>query len=165
MPQETSQVASPVASIPTGTIVEKNTTVTLSSATANAAIFYTLDGSEPAIATGLEYTQPIAIVGDVTIRAMSVKEGMRDSEVAAFTYQVNSVEIEQVEKERIVVYALNHTLYIRGLKAKDVYTVYSVLGHTVFKGIAGEGEESVHLPCGGLYIVVNKSNSVKILVP
>ena len=90
-PSTNEQVAKPSASIPSGSTVEKNTTVTLSSATAGATIYFTLDGSDPSAASGLKYLQPIVIPDDVTIRAIAVKEGMLDSDPAVFEYYVSVI--------------------------------------------------------------------------
>jgi predicted extracellular nuclease len=68
-------------------IVSKGTKVTLSSETKDAAIYYTLDGSEPT-AESTPYTESITINEDTTIKAIGVKEGLKTSDVAAFNYQV-----------------------------------------------------------------------------
>lgn len=67
--------------------VEVNTAVTLITATEGAKIFYTTDGSEPDLTSKL-YTGPILITADTVIRAIAVKAGMTNSDVAAFTYTV-----------------------------------------------------------------------------
>ncbi|MDR3338658.1 MAG: chitobiase/beta-hexosaminidase C-terminal domain-containing protein, partial [Candidatus Symbiothrix sp.] len=71
----TEQVETPVASLPSGSVVAENTAVTLSSSTAAAAIFYTLDNTPPSATNGLAYSQPIVITESVVIRAIAVKEG------------------------------------------------------------------------------------------
>ena len=54
-----------------------------------ATIYYTLDGSCPCDATARNlYDEPITVSSDVTIKAVAVKDGMADSEVATFTYTV-----------------------------------------------------------------------------
>ena len=94
----TEQVSQPTASIASGSTVEKNATVTLASTTDGATIYYTLDGSTPLAASGLEYTQPIVITDNVTIRAIAVKEGMTDSEIAVFEYYVSGTGIPSVKE-------------------------------------------------------------------
>ncbi|HZG78601.1 MAG TPA: chitobiase/beta-hexosaminidase C-terminal domain-containing protein, partial [Paenibacillus sp.] len=79
------QVAAPTADPASGTIVAANSTVTLSTATADAKIYYTTNGEDPTEASK-EYTGPITITEGVTIKAIAVKDGMEDSEVASFTY-------------------------------------------------------------------------------
>jgi hypothetical protein len=166
-PVVTEQVETPVASIPSGSTVDKNTAVTLSSNTAEAIINYTLDNSSPSGTGGLEYIQPIAITEDVIIRAIAVKESMLDSEIAVFEYFVNkSVDINPVNERSITVYTHNQTLYIKGLKAGERYTIYSVLGIVVAQGIADdELEQSTGpLPSKGMYIVSTPRDRIKVLV-
>ncbi|WP_077361982.1 DUF6359 domain-containing protein [Fictibacillus arsenicus] len=70
-----------------GQVVSKGTQVTLSSATPDAAIYYTVDGSNPTADSTL-YTAPITINEDVTLKAIAVKEGLKNSSIAEFKYQV-----------------------------------------------------------------------------
>jgi hypothetical protein len=64
--------------------------VSLSSATDNAIIFYTTDGSDPS-PSSLIYSSPILISGNgtiVTIRAMAIKESLNDSNVVGARYTI-----------------------------------------------------------------------------
>jgi uncharacterized protein len=70
-----------------GQVVSKGTQVTLSTATPDAAIYYTVDGSNPTADSTL-YSAPITINEDVTIKALAVKDGLKDSSIAEFKYQV-----------------------------------------------------------------------------
>lgn len=81
------QKAETPAADPGSGSVEVNTAVTLTTATEGAKIFYTTDGSEPDLTSKL-YTGPILITADTVIRAIAVKAGMTNSDVAAFTYTV-----------------------------------------------------------------------------
>ena len=63
--------------------------VTITCATVDAAIHYTTDGSEPTAESAV-YSQPIVVNdGTTTIKAIAIKEGMTNSEVASATYTVN----------------------------------------------------------------------------
>ena len=63
--------------------------VTISCATAGATIYYTTDGSEPTAESAV-YSEPIVVNdGTTTIKAIAMKEGMTNSEVASATYTVN----------------------------------------------------------------------------
>ena len=86
----------PTASPATGTYSEA-TDITLSSATKNATIYYTTDGS--AVVTGggsfenyvlsetaKEYTAPIRISGPCTLQAISVADGKRISGILTENY-------------------------------------------------------------------------------
>lgn len=75
-------VADPVA----GNIAE-NGTVTLTTETDGATIYYTVDGSEPTTES-TEYTAPITIDVTKTVKAIAVKDGLLDSDVVEFAYTV-----------------------------------------------------------------------------
>ena len=92
-------VGAPTANPTAGTYTE-NQSVTLTSSTEGATIYYTTDGSEPTITGGVpggttaEYTAPILVTGTegqsitTTIKAIAVKNGMQDSSVETFTYTI-----------------------------------------------------------------------------
>lgn len=67
--------------------VAAGTQVTISCATADAAIHYTLDGKAPTAASTL-YNGPITISENVTVKAIAVKEGMADSPVVTAAYTI-----------------------------------------------------------------------------
>lgn len=84
----------PAANPEAGTYTE-NQTVSLSTTTEGATIYYTTDGTEPSKINGAVYTTPISITGTkgqsatVIIKAIAVKDGMQDSAVQTFTYTIN----------------------------------------------------------------------------
>ena len=92
-------VGTPTANPTAGTYTE-NQSVTLTSSTGGATIYYTTDGSEPTITGGVtggttaKYTAPIAVTGtegqsvQTTIKAIAVKNGMQDSSVETFNYTI-----------------------------------------------------------------------------
>ena len=92
-------VGAPTANPTTG-IYTENQSVTLTSSTEGATIYYTTDGSEPTIIGGVtggttaKYTAPIAVTGtegqsvQTTIKAIAVKNGMQDSSVETFNYTI-----------------------------------------------------------------------------
>lgn len=81
----------PVASIESGSTVDYGTTVTLTCATENAKIWYTLDGTCPCVSDSrVHYTVPILLPqGDVTLNVMAEAEGYVNSEVGTYLYHVN----------------------------------------------------------------------------
>lgn len=92
-------VGAPTANPTAGTYTE-NQSVTLTSSTEGATIYYTTDGSEPTVTGGVPggttagYTAAIAVTGTTgesittTIKAIAVKNGMQDSSVETFTYTI-----------------------------------------------------------------------------
>ena len=64
--------------------------VTLSTTTAGATIYYTLDESDPTTASAV-YSTPIAVSATTTIKAITVAEGFQNSSVASATYTINEL--------------------------------------------------------------------------
>jgi 5-hydroxyisourate hydrolase-like protein (transthyretin family) len=92
-------VATPTASIASGSVVDKGTSVELFCATEGATIYYTLDGSCPCDETGNRKVYdgtPIVINETTTIKAMAVAPDMVESDVAEFTYIVDVTGIAEV---------------------------------------------------------------------
>ena len=88
-------VGAPTASPASGTYTE-NQSVTLTSSTEGAEIYYTTDGSEPKRTNGTKYTGAIPVTANpgqsitTTIRAIAVKDKMQDSGIATFTYTITA---------------------------------------------------------------------------
>lgn len=83
------EVKAPKASRISGTSVFSGQTVSLTSETGNATIYYTLDGSCPCESDSrILYTAPIAITDSVFIRAMAVGISGFESMVSEFSYSV-----------------------------------------------------------------------------
>lgn len=92
-------VGAPTVNLAAGTYTE-NQSVTFTSSTEGATIYYTTDGSEPTITGGVpagttaQYTAPIAVTGTegesitTTIKAIAVKDRMQNSSVETFTYTI-----------------------------------------------------------------------------
>jgi hypothetical protein len=83
-------VGSPIASPVSGTTFSGRLTVTLSTPTEDASIYYTTNGSDPTSEPDSLYTAPITISSTTTIRAIACKSGMNDSDFAAFTYTLRT---------------------------------------------------------------------------
>ena len=103
-------VGAPTANPTAGTYSE-NQSVTLTSSTVGATIYYTTDGSDPTITGGAtggttaKYTAPIVVTGTVgqsittTIKAIAVQKGMQDSRVETFTYTIKIPAPDSVDYE------------------------------------------------------------------
>lgn len=79
--------ATPTFSLAEGVYTEVKT-VTISTATDGATIYYTTDGSEPTTES-TEYTSAITVGKTMTIKAIAAKDGMANSTVASATYTIN----------------------------------------------------------------------------
>ena len=79
-------VATPTFAPSGGTYYEPQV-VTISSATAGAQIFYTMDGSTPTVAS-LPYQGTLTVNNNVTIKALAVHDTMYNSTVATASYVI-----------------------------------------------------------------------------
>ncbi|WP_159881007.1 5'-nucleotidase C-terminal domain-containing protein [Paenibacillus puerhi] len=115
-----------VATPGSGPIVAGNK-VTLSSPTAGAAIYYTVDGTEPTAASA-PYTAPIPVNGDMTIKAIVVL-GAQTSDVYSFSYVTSSDlgRIHHIQGEA-------HASKYAGQEVKDVEGIVTQYGYTFANG-------------------------------
>ncbi|HEY4600818.1 MAG TPA: 5'-nucleotidase C-terminal domain-containing protein [Cerasibacillus sp.] len=81
------QVA-PIEISPEATEVEAGTMIGLTTATKDATIYYTMNGSDPSETNGYLYDGQIEIDRDVTIKAIALKHGYLPSDVAEFTFTI-----------------------------------------------------------------------------
>lgn len=95
--------------------VTAGTSVTLSTITEDAKIYYTVDGSLPTIAS-TEYTEPITINDPMTIKAIGVKEGLTSGAVATFVYEIINLENATISD----IQGASHTSPYAGLQVNDV---------------------------------------------
>ncbi|MDR2978949.1 MAG: chitobiase/beta-hexosaminidase C-terminal domain-containing protein, partial [Bacteroidales bacterium] len=102
-------VATPVIDLPSGNYL-RDTLAVITCVTESATLYYTLDNTEPTIASSI-YTAPVPIFGNQTLKAMAVKLGYNNSDVATATYTfpayaevpyTNSFEDEEVNNWVIV---------------------------------------------------------------
>jgi uncharacterized protein len=115
-----------VTATPAAGAVAAGTNVTLASATAATEIYYTTDGSEPTAAS-TKYTQPITINGPITIKAIGVKSGLANSDVATFAYtilqentisEVRAMPLQsQVQTTGVVTAVLGRAIYFQDATA------------------------------------------------
>lgn len=79
----------PTASRISGTEVYKGTEITLTCEDTDAVIYYTTDGSCPCDEQSRkEYTGPIVVDADMTLKAVAISDGKEESDVAEFTYKL-----------------------------------------------------------------------------
>ncbi len=85
-----------------GSFIGGAQTITLSCATAGAAIRYTLDGADPSSTSGTLYSAPFTLSASVTLKAIAYKTGMLNSAVSSAIYRfvpkVNNVRFDEPTK-------------------------------------------------------------------
>ena len=84
------QVAAPVFNPAPGTYSSAQS-VAITSATTDAFILYTTDGSTPTSSVGTFYAGPVAVPSTRTLKAMAFKTGMNNSAITSGTYTINIV--------------------------------------------------------------------------
>ncbi|UQD53527.1 endonuclease [Bacillus methanolicus] len=104
----------PVTASPAPGAVAAGTKVTLSTATEGATIYYTTDNTEPTTSS-LVYNGPIPITENTTIKAIAVKDGLQNSDVASFQYivQDGGIRIHDIQ-------GAGHTSPLDGKNVTDV---------------------------------------------
>ncbi|WP_226580912.1 cell wall-binding repeat-containing protein [Halobacillus litoralis] len=103
VPREQSDIVEKIFSVtasPASGQIVRGSEVTLQTAQPDAAIYYTMDGSEPTSGS-TEYTSPITVDEDATIKSVVVKDGGETSEVFTFSYEVleslDSLDIHDIQ--------------------------------------------------------------------
>lgn len=84
-PASLGRVRAPEFSVQRG-YYESPQQVVLTSATPQATIRYTVDGSTPTRTHGIEYTGPITVPGTTVLRAVAYREGYEDTPAVTHTY-------------------------------------------------------------------------------
>ncbi|WP_413364806.1 endonuclease [Lysinibacillus sp. 3P01SB] len=114
---------------PASTTVPSGTKITLSTATEDAAIYYTTDGSEPTVENGTQYSGPIVIDQTTTIKAIAVLENLENSNVMTVTYTVvNETDIPSIADVRNQ--PLGTTVTVKGRVAAKLKNTISIQDET-----------------------------------
>lgn len=119
---EMQKLSIPLANVMSDSTVIKGTKIVLSCSDQDAQIFYTLDGTDPTSDSN-KYIDPIVVNEDIVIKAIAVKTGFQNSEIATFNYKIE----EAVEEPDINTYAVSFELQGHGV-ALDEYLNYTKIG-------------------------------------
>ena len=145
-------VATPTASILSGETIESGTMLVLSCATEGATIYYTLDGSCPCDeATRHRYDGPITIASDVIVKAMAVKDGMDDSDVATFIYMVNGIN-NVLAANNIRVDGMDKTITIIGAEGASCH-IYDLQGQLISSRSNLTNQSVFKMKAAGIYLL------------
>ncbi|QPC47816.1 chitobiase/beta-hexosaminidase C-terminal domain-containing protein [Mangrovibacillus cuniculi] len=86
---EDATIVQPVKADPGAGVIAQDGQVKLSTATPNATIFYTVDGTDPTNSpTKIEYTGPFTISENLTVKAYATSIDLSDSIVSSFAYVI-----------------------------------------------------------------------------
>ena len=130
--------------------------VTILCTTEDASIYYTLDGSDPTTAS-TAYTAPITITETTTVKAIAVKAGLNNSEIAIAEYVIIEpmaiAEARLLENDEyalvqgIVTFADNRSIYIQDETAGIVlYLNNNTVPEALTEGdlVQGYGKKTVY---------------------
>ena len=141
------KAATPTFNPESGT-VDANTEITISSETEGATIFYTIDGTNPTTSSTSGST--VIITEATTVKAIAVKEGYKNSDVATAVYSITGVSPKGTEEnpytvaEAIAAVDAGQGItdvYVKGIISKIVTAYNSTYGNVSFN-FSEDGTES-----------------------
>ncbi len=110
---------------PSGGLFKEDTVeVNLNNPNATATIYYTLDGSDPSIESGLTYTAPFSVDSTTLVRALIAEKGKTSSTIAAGSYRI--ISAQKQPGVLFSIYPLKNLTFLpdfRNLKASQTGTV------------------------------------------
>ena len=134
------------------TVVRSATWLTVSPAEGNNV--GTVKVSVQANTTGIERSATVTV---------SAKSATGVTPVNITVKQSNTkVANENVVSPSLSAYAVNNVLYISGLTAGESWSIYTISGSFVSRGVAASDRAEVPLPAKGVYIVTCGKNTIKI---
>lgn len=135
----------PTQTVATPTISINGTTATISCSTSGATIYYTTNGNTPTTGS-TQYSSPITLSGACTIKAIAVKSGMNNSQVASQSYTPSSQYSQEAQaviskfanmstanKDKVATFV--DTLVSAGVYSKINYLMIPMLAGSVTEGV------------------------------
>lgn len=162
-----SSVLRPVTASHTGGLIVGSTDVELTTSTAGATIYYTLDGSDPR-EDGKEYTGPITIDRDTVLKAVVMAADGTFSEVKTFEYEVtDKIRIHDMQGEGHKTPFANQTVqgiegivtYIFEVKGAQYFTIQTPDEEADDNPLTSEG---IHVYAGSAGYDVNVGDKVAV---
>lgn len=121
--------------------------VMITSATAGASIYYTLDGSVPSISS-LRYESPVSVSSETTVKAIAIKNGLANSTVtsAKYTFNTGTTPVDLLlEAEQAI---------RSGVSVKFGYAGFTGTGYGDYINLSGDYIEwNVNVPQSGNYLL------------
>lgn len=147
----TNVVRTPVIK-PNGGVYKSSVTVTITCATQDARIYYTLDGTNPGRDSNF-YSAPFLLVSSSAVKAIAFKDGMDKSAAAGVFFTVNTPEVSAgaVTGEMIVSSPGTHSISkgnpvrfrVSGVRGSSEIKIYTISGKLVKKIALETGEREI----------------------
>ncbi len=157
----TEPVATPVITPASGEYTTAQE-ITITTATEGASIYYTLDGSTPSAAS-TAYTAPFTLSQSCFVKAIAVKEGMQDSEVAVAIYTFTLASVNDVDANKTYTFFDGNTLNVVGVEAGTSIAVYSVAGKLLVDEVASGSTHTINGLANGVYLVKAGAKTLKVV--
>ncbi|GEL08271.1 chitobiase/beta-hexosaminidase C-terminal domain-containing protein [Salisediminibacterium halotolerans] len=125
----------PVEASPESTNVAEGTEVELNTATEDATIYYTLDGTDPTEDSQV-YDSPIELTEDTEIRAIAVADELENSAIASFEYTIRP------EAGELEIYDIQGAAHTSPYEGTQVTEVPGIVTHVENNGYYMQSEES-----------------------
>jgi hypothetical protein len=170
--------ATPTFTPGAGTITSGQT-ITISDLTTGAAVYYTTDGSTPAVGVGTTkpYTAPVALTASATVKAIATASGYGTSAVGSAAYTVQqaaampaitpvagtyatsvSVTITDTSSGALIYYTTDGTTPSPGVGTTKQYTAsFSLTASATVKAIASGGGFAASAVASNAYTVTTSS--------
>ncbi|HHT23105.1 MAG TPA: hypothetical protein GXZ87_07325 [Bacteroidales bacterium] len=136
--------------------------ITITTATEGASIYYTLDGSTPSAAS-TAYTAPFSLSQSCFVKAIAVKEGMQDSEIASAIYTFTLASVNDVDANKIYTFFDGNTLNVVGVEAGTSIAVYSVAGKLLVDEVASDSTHTINGLANDVYLVKAGTKTLKVV--
>lgn len=140
-------------------------TIELTCATEDAAIYYTLDGSEPDAENGILYTEPIEFNDTMmTVKAIAIAECHSESEITEATFTQDVTGIASFNASNIHI-APNPATSVLNVSAKgfNQVEVLNFLGQVVYKSNISNDEIQINLndiEAGVYFVRLQNENNI-----
>ena len=74
----------------------------------------------------------------------------------------SNITVELEPEKSLKAWMYDGQLYVSGLTAGTVWSVYSISGILIYQGVALENKDNIKLPAQGIYIVQSGDNTIKV---
>ena len=151
-------VKKPKASKPNGSIVNPDYLLSLTCNTSGATIYYTLDGSCPCDEQKrIKYSGPFALpIGEVTLKAVAVREGMDDSDIVTYEYIVKVDDPDGLkeikESHDFEASYQDGSIIVSGAKGAHCH-IYDLQGHELASQSILGNQTRINVPNTDVYVI------------
>lgn len=131
-------VKEPTVSTPTIFLDVSASSISINCSTTGATLYYTTDGTEPSTTNGTVYAGPLDVASGATVKAVAVKEGYKDSEVASFQVPVITAVSTQEQLEAMTDghYVLQNDIALSGFSSIAGFTGTFDGGYHTLSGLS-----------------------------